>query len=112
MREGRIVFASPSQQHFFDCPYQLGDESTDTPADAELLSVGVQEGDILVIGSDGLWDNTFDKEISELVRSRLAQVKDVQCKHLFPDGQLSFWTLIMECVHAGYAIYLLGRGWQ
>lgn len=54
-------------QHFFDCPYQFGSESTDSVADAEAFEVQLEAGDTLVMGSDGLFDNMFDRDIEAVV---------------------------------------------
>ena len=70
VRNGEVVFASPPQEHYFNCPFQLGyeplSEDTDTAADAETFEFTVQPGDLVVAGSDGLFDNVFDDEIAEV----------------------------------------------
>lgn len=66
IRGGRIVFASPSQQRRFNCPYQLGNTS-DCPSLAAEFRVGVEVGDIVVVGTDGLFDNVFGRDIEDLV---------------------------------------------
>lgn len=38
----------------------------DTPADAQFFSITLRPGDILIAGSDGLFDNLFDFEIKKL----------------------------------------------
>ncbi|TXG74467.1 hypothetical protein EZV62_003046 [Acer yangbiense] len=71
IREGRIIYSSSPQEHYFDCPYQLSSEVvTQTYLDADLISlqkqvssVEMREGDIIVMGTDGLFDNVFDHEI-------------------------------------------------
>eukprot|EP00741_Cyanophora_paradoxa_P019185 tig00021123_g18521.t2 len=63
LRGSDIVYRSPEQQHYFNCPYQLGTESTDTPEHSDRVFVQVQEGDLIVTGTDGLWDNVYDHEI-------------------------------------------------
>ncbi|RVX22878.1 putative protein phosphatase 2C 26 [Vitis vinifera] len=53
-----------AQEHYFDCPYQLSSEViTQTYLDATVTSVKLLEGDTIVMGSDGLFDNVFDHEI-------------------------------------------------
>lgn len=71
IRGGSIVFTSPILQHFFDCPYQFGAcpeyaEATDSVKDAEVYEVEVQEGDVVVLATDGLLDNCYPEEIAEL----------------------------------------------
>ncbi|KAK3206607.1 hypothetical protein Dsin_020653 [Dipteronia sinensis] len=64
IREGRIIYSSSPQEHYFDCPYQLSSEVvTQTYLDANVSSVEMMEGDIIVMGTDGLFDNVFDHEI-------------------------------------------------
>lgn len=68
LREGRIIFATSPQEHYFDCPFQLSSEiAGQTYKDAMVYSTEVKEGDIIVMGSDGLFDNVFDHEIEGVV---------------------------------------------
>jgi len=61
-----IIFRSREQQHAFNSPYQLGTGSADRPEHAQVTEVDVQPGDLVVLGSDGLFDNLYDDEIVEL----------------------------------------------
>ncbi|XP_022948286.1 probable protein phosphatase 2C 26 [Cucurbita moschata] len=64
IRKGQIIFSTSPQEHYFDCPYQLSSERVgQTFLDAKVSNVELMEGDILVMGSDGLFDNVFDHEI-------------------------------------------------
>lgn len=67
IRNGRTLFKSPPQQHTFNFPYQLGSEAGDPPECVELYELPVVAGDVLVLGTDGLFDNVFDSELSSLV---------------------------------------------
>lgn len=74
MRSGNVVFRSPALQHFFDCPLQFAafpdyTNATDTSDDAGLYELPLQVGDILVAGTDGLWDNMQQEEIVASVPS-------------------------------------------
>lgn len=67
IRGRNIVFRTHDQQHYFNCPYQIGTDSSDTvdagaPIDFELLP-----GDCVVLGTDGLWDNVFPKQVIDIV---------------------------------------------
>ncbi|XP_059626425.1 probable protein phosphatase 2C 26 isoform X2 [Cornus florida] len=74
IRKGQIIFSSSPQEHYFDCPYQLSSEAVgQTYLDATVSSVELMEGDSVVMGSDGLFDNVFDHEIV----STLARYSDV-----------------------------------
>ncbi|OUZ99171.1 Protein phosphatase 2C (PP2C)-like domain [Macleaya cordata] len=64
LRKGQIIFATSPQEHYFDCPYQLSSEVVgQTYLDAVVSNMEVTEGDKIVMGSDGLFDNVFDHEI-------------------------------------------------
>ncbi|EEH60654.1 uncharacterized protein MICPUCDRAFT_5690, partial [Micromonas pusilla CCMP1545] len=70
IRGGRVVRASDPQEHYFNCPYQLAyeplSEDTDLASDALTYEIDVVPGDLVVLGSDGLFDNVFDEEIAEV----------------------------------------------
>ncbi|XP_059623880.1 probable protein phosphatase 2C 55 isoform X2 [Cornus florida] len=67
LREGEVVYQSPVQQRRFNCPYQLG-KSSDSPSSAQELTYSVKLEDVIVAGSDGLFDNMHTSEIEELVK--------------------------------------------
>uniref|UniRef100_A0A2P2KZW7 Protein phosphatase n=2 Tax=Rhizophora mucronata TaxID=61149 RepID=A0A2P2KZW7_RHIMU len=74
IRGGQTVFSTSPQEHYFDCPYQLSSETVgQTYLDAMVSSMKLVEGDTIVMGSDGLFDNVFDHEIV----STLASSNDV-----------------------------------
>lgn len=68
IRRGAVVYRTSEQQHYFNCPYQLGTESSDTVRDACMESVPVRDGDWVVLGTDGLFDNVYDEEIVACVQ--------------------------------------------
>ena len=68
IRAGKIVARSRPLQHYFDCPLQFGCfpdfvEATDTAEQSDVYKIPLLPGDMLVAGSDGLWDNAYDSEI-------------------------------------------------
>lgn len=68
-----IHYRSAQQLHDFNQPYQLGwapgDEALfETPIDANLMRLPVEDGDIVLMASDGLFDNVFEKEIMDVVQ--------------------------------------------
>ncbi|KAK1312220.1 putative protein phosphatase 2C 1 [Acorus calamus] len=74
VREGQEIFSMPPQEHYFDCPYQLSSEIiTQTYRDAMVCNLELLEGDTIVMGSDGLFDNVYDHEIV----STISRYKDV-----------------------------------
>jgi len=62
-----IAFKTNPQMHYFNCPFQLGGSSPDSPDQAAKVSVPLASGDILVMGSDGLYDNVYDNQILDLL---------------------------------------------
>ncbi|KAK9749862.1 hypothetical protein RND81_02G156000 [Saponaria officinalis] len=68
IREGSTVFRSPVQQYGFNFPYQLANgDGGDLPSSGQVFTFPVASGDVLVAGTDGLFDNMYDNEISALV---------------------------------------------
>ena len=49
---------------------QIGsfDSMSDSPSSSMRFELVVQPGDVLVLGTDGLWDNCFDEEIMNVVK--------------------------------------------
>jgi serine/threonine protein phosphatase PrpC len=82
VRGDEIVFRSEEQQHSFNFPFQLGTGSKDSPSDADLFTVKVEEGDVVVVATDGLFDNVFDDEIvsisSEITNGKKPNMIDPQ----------------------------------
>eukprot|EP00270_Netrium_digitus_P021511 TRINITY_DN9221_c0_g1_i1.p1 TRINITY_DN9221_c0_g1~~TRINITY_DN9221_c0_g1_i1.p1 ORF type:complete len:197 (+),score=68.92 TRINITY_DN9221_c0_g1_i1:53-592(+) len=64
VRRGQVAARSWPQQHAFNMPYQL---SVHSPLAAEVQSIEVETGDILVLGSDGLYDNMHAGDIVSCV---------------------------------------------
>jgi protein phosphatase PTC7 len=63
---------SREQQHYFNCPYQLGTRSRDRPSDGDAYSASVRADDLVVLMTDGVSDNLSDEDICEALRSPLA----------------------------------------
>lgn len=71
-----IVFKSGISVHSFNTPYQLAHIPAnldpeafvqDTSADALYYSLEIETGDLLIFGTDGLWDNIYDWELISLL---------------------------------------------
>lgn len=70
-----ILLRTISQQHRFNTPFQICNTppysthnyTSDSPESGQSYEVNVREGDIIIAGSDGLWDNLFPKDIEEIV---------------------------------------------
>lgn len=67
LRGTQIIYRTKEQQHSFNFPYQIGTGSADRPEHAQRITIEVQPGDLIILGTDGLWDNLFDEDIVELV---------------------------------------------
>jgi protein phosphatase PTC7 len=78
IRSGKVVFASPAQEHYFNCPYQLGypslSEDVDLASEAQEFEIVMQPGDLVIVGSDGLFDNVFDEDIASVANEAVAMV--------------------------------------
>lgn len=51
IRGSEIVFRTKEQQHSFNFPYQLGTGSADFPSHAVSVTVNIQPGDLVIIGT-------------------------------------------------------------
>jgi len=68
----RIAFVSRQQLRSFNLPYQMGYTNTqpencfDTPSDADNSSIPIMRGDVIIMGTDGLFDNVELDEICSI----------------------------------------------
>ncbi|XP_072987297.1 probable protein phosphatase 2C 80 [Typha latifolia] len=70
IRDGAALLHSPVMQQVFNKPYQLR-RSSWKPS-TTMLSVKrfkVEPGDVVVVGTDGLFDNMLDKELAYVIKS-------------------------------------------
>lgn len=73
-RGKELVYESEPQSHWFDCPFQIGHNSPDTPKkDAQCEAVEVEPGDVVVTSTDGLGDNIYPAQILEVLQSERDQ---------------------------------------
>ncbi|RNF03361.1 protein phosphatase 2C [Trypanosoma conorhini] len=75
VRRGRIVFMTDEQTHDLDFPYQLGQGSSDVPSRGLKYRFPVECGDLLFLGSDGVFDNVFPHRAADLVWSVVNEVR-------------------------------------
>ena len=71
IRDGIISAKTKEIVHYFDCPYQLSVDSPDKPKDGTKLQVQLMKGDIVIAGSDGIFDNITEKRICKIVNANL-----------------------------------------
>jgi protein phosphatase PTC7 len=73
VRDGKIIFATESLNHSFNMPFQLGSKKrlpfTDKPKNALVSLLRVQRGDVLIMASDGFFDNVWDSDIARMVKA-------------------------------------------
>lgn len=86
IRKGQVVLRTQEQQHYFNTPFQLsvapsvlqGVVLSDSPHSADQSSFGVKEGDIILVGTDGLFDNLSE----EMILNHLSKVKEPKKEQL------------------------------
>ncbi|EAA35915.1 hypothetical protein GE21DRAFT_1733 [Neurospora crassa] len=89
LRLNGVHTASEPQTHAFNTPFQLsvvppsmllraatfgGGLLIDQPRDADVTRHKLKHGDVVVFGSDGLWDNLFNQDILRLVSSTMQKL--------------------------------------
>ena len=73
IRNGKVIGKSDPQCHVFNAPYQLSkspkgfNSFSDTPSKAAFNEFQCEQGDIIVIASDGMFDNIFEEDIIKLL---------------------------------------------
>ncbi len=72
------VFHSEDLLHDFNMPYQVGTRS-DNPRKAHCESHILYPGDLIVLASDGLWDNVESGEIKQIVEQVMKTAGDTNC---------------------------------
>ena len=88
LRLGAVQNYSNPQTHAFNTPYQLsqvppkllaqaavfgGQHFTDTPDRADVSSLGLKHGDVLILASDGVWDNLNAQDVLHIVGRRMRE---------------------------------------
>ena len=68
-KDGTLVARQEEMQIQFNMPFQMGTHCTHTAEDAVCGSVELKDGDFVVLGTDGLFDNVFDERIIEICLS-------------------------------------------
>jgi len=83
IRDNKVVFRTQEQQHYFNAPYQLSiipDTSIaylqNTPHDAEDEQFCAEEGDVIILGTDGLWDNMYNEDIIKVLKDDVNNIKE------------------------------------
>lgn len=76
-RGDNLIWQSSQQEYLFNYPYQLSSDKDAIPKDADRhLLTKLKSGDILILATDGLWDNLYNKEITKYLDDDL-DVEDI-----------------------------------
>lgn len=71
LRDGKVVYSSPLLLHAFNCPYQLASRKhvplADPVSKADRFSFRPRDQDIIVLATDGVFDNLFDEQLVDMV---------------------------------------------
>ncbi|KAL7124407.1 hypothetical protein ABFS83_14G046600 [Erythranthe nasuta] len=68
IRNGCTVFRSPIQQHDFNFTYQLeSGNAGDLPSSGQVFTIPVAPGDVVIAGTDGLFDNLYNNDVTSVV---------------------------------------------
>ncbi|KAL9112000.1 MAG: hypothetical protein Q9227_003620 [Pyrenula ochraceoflavens] len=88
LRTGRVHHYSNPQTHAFNTPYQLsvvppqilarasvfgGLPYLDTPSKADVSENTLQEGDVLILATDGVWDNLNSQDLLQIVKHGMSE---------------------------------------
>ena len=72
-RNGKWLFQTADSIYGFNFPLQLGSRGGVSAKDGTYDKVDLKSGDVLVLGTDGLWDNVWGLDIETHVNKALAQ---------------------------------------
>ena len=65
--KGNVRKESIPQTKGFNFPFQLGGESPDEPNDSDLYDIKLKKNEVLILATDGLFDNLFTHDIGQTV---------------------------------------------
>jgi len=69
VRDGKVAARSIPISHYHECPYQLSSDSPDRPRDGTKLNVEILRGDLILMASDGVFDNIDETTVANTVAS-------------------------------------------
>ncbi|KJH47773.1 protein phosphatase 2C [Dictyocaulus viviparus] len=85
IRDGRVIVKSEEQVHYFNAPFQLTLPPEgyrgfigDSPDLADKSEICVQKGDIILLATDGLWDNLTEQHVLDQLRPLIEEQATVQ----------------------------------
>lgn len=76
VRQGEIIHKSEEQQHYFNTPFQLSlpppghdhNVLSDSPDSADTLSFSVKKGDVILVATDGVFDNVPERLLLDVLK--------------------------------------------
>ncbi|CAD6185638.1 unnamed protein product [Caenorhabditis auriculariae] len=86
VRGGKVISKSREQTHYFNAPFQLTSPPEgmkknfigDRPDMADREELPMQKGDIILLATDGLWDNLNEQHVLEQLKTLEAGEANVQ----------------------------------
>lgn len=106
VREGQIIHRSEEQQHYFNTPFQLSlpppghghNVLSDSPESADTHSFPVLDGDVILVATDGVFDNVPTDLLLDTLKevganSRLKLLKCDRCLSL----TTFYFYFILQC---------------
>jgi len=115
IRNKQVIFKSSTQSHRYNAPYQLGctppellehDLYRDRPEDSVCQTHRIKSGDLLIVSSDGLFDNLYEDEIAMIITNHIQsrQEQDAKTVNISPEMLDSACELLVQ--RASLGIYL------
>lgn len=66
-RKNQLMFIMKECTHGFNFPKQLGCTQRDLPEDSVTDEFIVEDGDLILAGTDGVWDNIWNEDIEKII---------------------------------------------
>jgi protein phosphatase PTC7 len=113
-RDGQALHRSVPLCHDFNTPLQLGPSSSDTPGLSRIYEVEVRAGDVLLMSTDGLFDNLFPEEIDRVMMLAAQVPQTVAAELALKTFERSIdmtaeCPFTVECRKAGYTDEIGGK---
>ncbi|KAK4750027.1 hypothetical protein SAY87_027476 [Trapa incisa] len=70
IRNGTVIEKSSPMAHEFNFPVQIA-QGIDPQELAECCRIELEEGDVIIVGTDGMFDNLYEKEIASIAHKSL-----------------------------------------
>jgi len=77
IRNGKLAYETKEGQHVFNCPHQITHKKRMREEEATQEDICVQDNDIILMGTDGLFDNVFKETIVKIMNDELQHEKSL-----------------------------------